>query len=473
MGFVDKLPRPLRTAFILIRDTLSEFGQDKAARIAAALAYYAAFAIAPMLLVVIGVVGLFWGASESDMQARILAEISGMIGEDGASVIGTMLENTSDTGTGIVATIAGIGGLIWGATRLFAQLQGALNDIWNVAPKPGRGIMKLVTTRVLSFGMVLVVGLLMLVAMVIGTVVTALRDTLTQYVPGSAIVIDIANILIPLLLMTVLFAAIYRYLPDAEVRWRDVWMGAFITAILFSLGRYGIGFYLANSSTASTYGAAGSFGLLMLVAMVIGTVVTALRDTLTQYVPGSAIVIDIANILIPLLLMTVLFAAIYRYLPDAEVRWRDVWMGAFITAILFSLGRYGIGFYLANSSTASAYGAAGSFVLLLLWIYFTSMIFLFGAEFTQVWARHHGHRIQPTEHAVRVPTIADIESGELVAIADPEDIPATVAPDSPSSSTSAVPHHIPDPPSRKSPVWKRAVPIVAAFLLGRMLTRKD
>lgn len=371
MGFVDKLPRPLRTAFILIRDTLSEFGQDKAARIAAALAYYAAFAIAPMLLVVIGVVGLFWGASESDMQARILAEISGMIGEDGASVIGTMLENTSDTGTGIVATIAGIGGLIWGATRLFAQLQGALNDIWNVAPKPGRGIMKLVTTRVLSFGMVLVVGLLMLVAMVIGTVVTALRDTLTQYVPGSAIVIDIANILIPLLLMTVLFAAIYRYLPDAEVRWRDVWMGAFITAILFSLGRYGIGFYLANSSTASTY------------------------------------------------------------------------------------------------------GAAGSFVLLLLWIYFTSMIFLFGAEFTQVWARHHGHRIQPTEHAVRVPTIADIESGELVAIADPEDIPATVAPDSPSSSTSAVPHHIPDPPSRKSPVWKRAVPIVAAFLLGRMLTRKD
>lgn len=371
MGFVDKLPRPLRTAFFLIRDTLSEFGQDKAARIAAALAYYAAFAIAPMLLVVIGVVGLFWGASESDMQARILAEISGMIGEDGASVIGTMLENTSDTGTGIVATIAGIGGLIWGATRLFAQLQGALNDIWNVAPKPGRGIMKLVTTRVLSFGMVLVVG------------------------------------------------------------------------------------------------------LLMLVAMVIGTVVTALRDTLTQYVPGSAIVIDIANILIPLLLMTVLFAAIYRYLPDAEVRWRDVWMGAFITAILFSLGRYGIGFYLANSSTASAYGAAGSFVLLLLWIYFTSMIFLFGAEFTQVWARHHGHRIQPTEHAVRVPTIADIESGELVAIADPEDIPATVALDSPSSSTSAVPHHTSDPPSRKSPVWKRAVPIMAAFLLGRMLTRKD
>lgn len=377
MDFIDKLPRPLRTAFILIRDTIQEFGQDKAARIAAALAYYAAFAIAPMLLVVIGVVGLFWGASEADMQARIISEITGMIGEDGASVIATMLENTADTGTGIIATIAGIGGLIWGATRLFAQLQGALNDIWNVAPKPGRGIMKLVMTRLLSFGMVLVVG------------------------------------------------------------------------------------------------------LLMLAAMVIGAVVAGLRDTLSGIVPGSAILIDLTNILLPLALMTVLFAAIYRYLPDAEVEWRDVWMGAFITAILFSLGRYGIGFYLGNSSTASAYGAAGSFVLLLLWIYFTSMIFLFGAEFTQVWARHHGHRIGPTEHAVRVPTLADFESGEIVAInVDDEDghpvktAAAVPAPPTPPTPPSSDPPHT-DPPTTGSPLWKRAAPIVAAFLIGRMLTRRD
>lgn len=363
--FVDKLPRPLAAAFLLVRDTVVEFGQDKASRLAAALAYYAAFSIAPLLLVVIAVVGLFWEAEEASVQARLIDELAGLIGPDGAGVIRTMLESTSDTGTGTIATIAGVAGLVWGATRLFAQLQGALNDIWNVQPKPGGGIMRFVMTRVLSFSMVLVLGLLLLLALVVSAMVAALNDFLVEYLP------------IPISLL------------------------------------------------------------------------------------------EIGNHVIAVAVITLLFAAIYRILPDVDVRWRDVWVGAFITAVMFNLGKYGISIYLATTATASAYGAAGSFVLLLLWIYFSSIIFFFGAEFTQVYARHFGRRIKPAAHAIHV---APMTAGVVDEARDEEsrdDESRDARPPQPARTVPAAPDDL------RIPIWKRALPLVAAFLVGRMMTKKD
>ncbi|MFW5973112.1 MAG: YihY/virulence factor BrkB family protein [Bacteroidota bacterium] len=357
-AFKDRLPGPLRTAFVLLQGTIKEFGEDKASRLSAALAYYAVFSLAPLLLVVIAVVGFFWGAEEQAVQARMMDELSGLIGTEGASVIRTMLESAADPGTGIIATIAGIGGLLWGSTRLFAQLQGALNDIWNVAPNPERGIMGFVSTRILSFGMVLVIGLLMLMALVVSALLSALRDQAAEYFPASATVLEIAN--------------------------------------------YGIA----------------------------------------------------------LALITLLFAAIYRYLPDVEIAWRDVWVGALITAILFSLGKYGISVYIGSTSTAGTYGAAGSFVVLLLWVYFSSLIFFFGAEFTQVFARHYGHRIEPSEHAVRVEMLT---AGQLIATRHAVPSPA-VRPGSPAAVR---------PTTEKPQLWKRALPFVAAFIAGAILFRRD
>ncbi len=355
---VDKLPRPLANIFILLRDTALEFTRDKASRLAAALAYYAAFSIAPLLLVVIGLVGFFWEAEEASVQARLMTELSDLIGSDGADAIRMMLENTASTGSGTIATLAGVAGLIWGSSRLFAQLQGSLNDIWNVKPKPGRGILGFVITRTLSFSMVLVLGFLLLVALVVSALLAALNDFIADYVSLPVVFLEITNHALAVAIMTVLFAAIYKILPDAEVRWRDVWVGGLITAILFNLGKYGISIYLSTTATASTY------------------------------------------------------------------------------------------------------GAAGSFVLLLLWIYFSSIIFFFGAEFTQVYARHFGHRIEPSSHATRVEPIESV-------LEAPEDRP-------PQPTIQPQPHPIVhEQEITKRPMWKRALPLVAGFLMGWMFTKSD
>ena len=357
-AFVDRLPRPLAVVFILTRDTIVEFGRDKAARLAAALAYYAAFSIAPLLLVVIGLIGFLWEGEEAAVQARLMAELADLIGPEGADLIRTMLDNTTSTGSGLVATIAGIAGLVWGSSRLFAQLQGSLNDVWKVKPVPGRGILGFVVPRGISFSMVLVLGLLMIMALVASALLSALNEFLDEIVPLPIVVIEFGNHALAIVVMTVLFAAIYRFLPDAEVRWRDVWVGALLTAILFNLGKFGISTYLSTTATTSTY------------------------------------------------------------------------------------------------------GAAGSFVLLLLWIYYTSMIFFVGAEFTKVYARHYGRRIQPSENAVSIRSVDSL----LQHYEDRPPQPTVSV--RPSSSTVVQ-------TQTKRPFWRRAMPLMVGFLLGWLFSKND
>lgn len=288
----------LKSGFGLLKESFKEWMDDGALQLGAALSYYTIFSLAPMLLIAISVAGLIFGREAA--QGELVGQLRGLIGQQGAEFIQTMVANAGKQGQGVLGTILGIVTILFGATGVFAQLQTSLNQIWDVEAKPAKGIWGFLRTRVLSFGMVLGIGFLLLVSLVISAAVAAL----------------------------------------------------------------------------DTY-AAGLF-------------------------PGAEVVIGIISAVVGLGLITLLFAMIFRYLPDVKIAWKDVWVGAAITSLLFLIGKVLIGLYLGNSSVASTYGAAGSLVILLLWIYYSAQILFFGAEVTQVYATRYGSGIVPDEHAVPV-----------------------------------------------------------------------
>lgn len=298
--------------FSLLKQTVAEWQRDKVSRLAAALAYYTTFALAPILIIAIAVASFLF--EQSTVQERIIEQMQGLLGNSGAELVQEMLTNKSQTDGGFWATIISIGLLIIGASGLFVQLQDALNTVWNVVPKPAKGqknvIWNLIRQRVLSFGMVLAIGFLLLVS----------------------------------LMVSAMLSGINAMFGDALAGWD-------------------LGWQILNTAV--------SFGII-----------------------------------------TLLFGLIYKVLPDVKISWSDVWVGAAITALLFTLGKFLIGLYLGNSSVASAYGAAGSFVVLLLWIYYSAQILLFGAEFTQVYANRLGSDIRPDEHAKFAADATALERGE-------------------------------------------------------------
>ncbi len=282
----------------LIKDTFVSWDEDRAPRLAAALSYYTIFALAPLLIIAIAIAALFF--DEAHVRNNILNELGGLIGPSGRKAIEMLIDGARQPTTGAIATTIGVITLLVAAGGLFGQLQDALNTIWEVQPKPGRGIWGMIKDRFFSFAMVLGTGFLLLVSLLVSTVLAATG----QWFAGDAY--------------------------GQTLMWR------------------GISFFV-------------SFGVTSL-----------------------------------------LFALIFKVLPDAKVRWRDVWIGAIVTAALFSLGRFLIGWYLGQAATESTYGAAGSLVALLIWIYYSTQILFLGAEFTQVYAQAYGADIKPTENAVRV-----------------------------------------------------------------------
>ncbi len=303
----------VRMLWSLLKQTVAEWQRDKASRLAAALAYYTIFSLAPVLIIAIAVASFLF--EQSTVQTRIIEQMQGLLGENAAGLIQEMLTSDAQQEGGLWASIISIGLLIAGASGLFVQLQDALNTVWNVTPKKDAGIGKLVRDRLLSFGMVLVIGFLLLVSLMLSAVLSALSGSVASSVIG------------------------------------DVLTG------------WDVGWQILN--------AAVSFGVI-----------------------------------------TLLFGLIYKVLPDAKVAWGDVWVGAAITSLLFTIGKTLIGLYLGNSSVASAYGAAGSFVVLLLWIYYSAQILLFGAEFTQVYANRLGDRIKPDKNATYAADATPDEKGE-------------------------------------------------------------
>lgn len=278
----------------LFRQTFQEWAEDKVSLLAAGLAYYTLFSLAPLLLIVIGAFGFFVG--EAALQSSLLQEIRAQAGPQVADAVRSILENASAREGGLIPTLVGIVTLVIGATTVLAQLQNALNVIWEVKPDPaGSAIGRLLFVRVLSLGMLLVIGFLLLVSLLLSAALSTVWDNL----------------------------------------------------------------------------------------------------------PGVAALWPVVDFALSLAMITVLFALIFKYIPDARIAWRDVWVGAAFSAALFSIGKFGLSLYVSQAGIASSYGAAGSVVVLLLWVYYSAQVLLLGGEFTQVYARRRGQRLEPAEHAVR------------------------------------------------------------------------
>ena len=231
---------------------------DRAPSMGAALAYYTAFSLAPLLVIVIAVAGLSVGHAAA--QAAIVAQLGDLLGETGAQAIEGMLEATADLGTGTLALSIGLATLLLGATTAFAELQDDLDRIWAVEPSAASGIWNLVRTRLLSFGMVLCVAFLLTVSLVVNAAIAAMGRYMFG---GTEVVLQTLNLLASVLVITLLFASIYKILPKTPIAWRDVWEGALFTSILFAIGKLLIGLYIGKSSVASAFGAAGPFVALM------------------------------------------------------------------------------------------------------------------------------------------------------------------------------------------------------------------
>jgi membrane protein len=245
----------------LFKDTFAAWGEDKASRLGAAVAYYTIFSMAPLLIVVISVAGLVYGAEA--VRGELAGQLTGLVGADGAAMVQTMIANASKPSDGIIASVIGVVTLLLGATGLFGELQDALNTIWEIAPKP-RGILLMIREKFLSFGMVLGIAFLLLVALVVSSGVAAMGQFMNGLLPVPEIVLQAIDFVLSFGIVTLLFAAMFKVLPDAVVAWHDVLIGAMVTSLLFAIGKLLIGLYLGHSGTASTYGAAGSLVVLLL-----------------------------------------------------------------------------------------------------------------------------------------------------------------------------------------------------------------
>ncbi|PSB03884.1 YihY/virulence factor BrkB family protein [Merismopedia glauca] len=242
----------------LIKETVDEWNRDNVSQMAAALAYYTLFSIAPLLVIAVAVAGAVFG--EEAARGEIVRQIQGLVGKSGAEVIQTTLANTQDpnAGSGIVASLIGVVALIFGASGVFVQLQDSLNAVWNVEPDPKQGVKAVVRKRVLSFAMVVTIGFILMVSLVVSAALTALNTFASHLLPGFEIFWKLVNFGISFAAIALLFALIYKYLPDITIAWRDVLVGASLTSLLFSIGKDLLGLYLGNATFGSTYGAAGS-----------------------------------------------------------------------------------------------------------------------------------------------------------------------------------------------------------------------
>jgi membrane protein len=293
----------------LLKDTFKEWNEREPFNNSIIIAYYTIFSLPGLLVIVINIAGYVWG--KEAVTNQITTQIGGIIGGDTAKDVQTMIAKASESKGTAISSILGVATLIFGATGVFYQLQQILNKMYEVEPKPKQKFLHIVKDRVFSFGLILVIGFLMLVSLILSAGLTAVSDWVANHLSEALVVI-------------------FRILD-----------------IVVSAG-----------------------------------------------------------------VITLLFAAMFRYLPDAKVRWKDVWAGAILTAILFVIAKFALGLYFGKSDPGSAYGAAGSIILIMLWVNYAGLILLFGAEFTKEYAAKHGRQIQPKEGAVS--TAGSNDNGAIV-----------------------------------------------------------
>ncbi|MEM8722121.1 MAG: YihY/virulence factor BrkB family protein [Cyanobacteria bacterium P01_G01_bin.39] len=285
----------LRKIGRLLKETWQEWQEDKASRIAAALAYYTVFSISPLLVIAVAIAGAFFG--EQTAQAELTDQLTELVGQDGVRPILLALNNMSQPKIRGIASLISIAVLLLGASGIFAQLQDALNTVWNVKPQPGKGVTTFIRKRISSFFMVLAIGFLLILSLMLSAAVSTLNKYRIEFLPGSA----------------------------------HLWGN--------------LDFFV-------------SLGLL-----------------------------------------TFLFCLMFKYVPDVKIAWKDVIVGSIITALLFLFGKFLLGVYISKGSLGSAYGAAGSLIVFLAWVYYSAQIILLGAEFTQVYTRLYGSKVRPRKHS--------------------------------------------------------------------------
>jgi membrane protein len=253
-----------KTVYKLLKATYHEWSKYKVPRMGAALAYYTIFSLAPLLVIAISVAGIAFG--DEAVQGEIVGQIQGVIGLGAARAIQTMIQSAHKPGNQIFASILGLVVLFIGASGVFNEMQDNLNEIWGVDTTAKTGIWNLIKARFLSFGMVLGIGFLLLVSLVLSAFLAGVTKYVSGFLPVPEAVLHLGDMLFSIFFITVLFAMIFRILPDVRIPWSDVWVGAGMTAILFTIGKFLIGFYIGKSVTASAYGAAGS--LVVIVAWI-------------------------------------------------------------------------------------------------------------------------------------------------------------------------------------------------------------
>ncbi|HEX7561760.1 MAG TPA: YihY/virulence factor BrkB family protein [Bradyrhizobium sp.] len=299
------MPQALKSSQALMKQTVSEWIDLGVSRMGAALAFYTLFAIAPLFVIVLALAGFWFG--EEAARRELFSQVSGLVGTEGGEAIQALVSAARKPTTGAWATVIAVVTLFVGATGVFVQLQDALNSIWGVRRKPGRGLRNFIKDRLLSFALILGIGFLLLVSLILSAGLSALGNFVTGLLPAQATL------------------------------WQWINFGV-------------------------------SFGVI-----------------------------------------TLLFAVIFKVLPDVKIAWRDVWIGALLTALLFNLGKYLLGLYLGRSSVTSAYGAAGSLVIVLLWVYYSAQILFFGAKFTQIYSNRYGSHLEPAPGAEAV-TVKEVVS---------------------------------------------------------------
>ncbi|CAM3583817.1 YihY/virulence factor BrkB family protein [Bordetella sputigena] len=247
----------------LAKKAVNAWLDDYAPSMGAAIAFYTVFSLAPLVIIVIAVAGFFWGREA--VQGQLFEQINALVGADGAKAVESVVQGAQEPAQGIFATIASVVVLLVGSTTVFAELQSALDRIWEVpAAEKKSGIWNTIRARLLSLGLVLALAFLLMVSLIISAMLGAMGSWAAGLLPGWEVLLQVINTVVALAIMTVLFAMIYRFMPRASVAWHDVWTGAFVTAVLFEIGKFLIGLYVGKASVASSYAAAGSLVVVLI-----------------------------------------------------------------------------------------------------------------------------------------------------------------------------------------------------------------
>jgi len=250
-----------KVIYELLKSTYDEWSRDKAPRMGAALAYYTIFSLAPLLVIAIAIAGFVFGREA--VEGRITYEIQGLIGSESARAVQTMIQSAHKPAHGVLATIFGVAILLIGASGVFTEMQDALNTIWKVDTTSKTGVWNMLKYRFLSFGMVLGIGFLLLVSLLLSAALTAVATYASSFLPIPPAAIHAMDFLFSVFFIAALMALIFKFLPDAKIAWGDVWVGAALTSLLFTAGKFLIGFYIGKSVTMSAYGAAGSVVIIL------------------------------------------------------------------------------------------------------------------------------------------------------------------------------------------------------------------